>query len=138
MKRSFIKWICAFAVCLTLAASGYLIGVEAQKNRLPNSGFLQSTASVIKLGVWDKMGNAKSNRATFTVTAPNGKQYKSTKNEPLNDWVYANFPDEFDTYPDTTAYTTYSWKCVVDGKTVAGGNFKWGNGQADDNNRNFK
>jgi hypothetical protein len=33
---------------------------------------------------------------------------------------------------------TYSWKCIVGGKNVAGGKFKWGNGQADDGNGYIK
>jgi len=118
---------------------GYLVGANAQKNRLPASGFLQSASTIIQLGVWDKMGVSKTNNATFIVTAPNGKQYKAEKSEPLDDWVYASFPEDFSPYPENTSvFTTYSWKCVVDGKNIAGGIFKWGNGQADDNNRNLK
>lgn len=137
--RNSIKKIFIGAGFLGLLGTGYLVGAMAQKNRLPASGYLQSTASIIQLGVWDKMGEAKSNKVTFIVTAPNGKQYKAEKSEPLNDWVYASFPEDFSPYPDkTSTYITYSWKCVVDGENVAGGNFKWGNGQADDNNRNLK
>lgn len=127
------------AGCVLLLVAGYLVGANAQKRRLPSSGFLQSTAAVIQLGVWDKAGNAKSNNTTFIVTAPDGKQYKATSSEPLDNWVYVSFPDNFSPYLETTSiYTTYSWKAVVDGKNVASGNFKWGNGQADDNNRNLK
>ena len=106
---------------------------------MPATGFMQSTAAIIQLGVWDKAGNAKSNNTTFIVTATDGKQYKATLSEPLDNWVYVSFPDGFSPYPENTSvYASYSWKAVVDGKTVAGGNFKWGNGQADDNNRNLK
>ena len=119
-------------------AAGYLIGANAQRNR-PASGFLQSTAAFIQLGVWDKSGVSKTNKATFIVTEPSGKQYKAERSEPLDDWVYVTFPNDFSPYLDNTSvYMSYSWKCIVDGKTVANGNFKYGNGQADDNNRNLK
>lgn len=138
MRNSAKKFSIA-AFCLLLVAGGYLIGVYAQKRRMPASGFLQSTAAKIQLGVWDKTGVAKSDKAAFIVTAPNGKTFRAEKDEPLDDWVYATFPDDFSSYPEETdIYKTYKWKCIVDGKEVAGGVFKWGNGQADDDNRNLK
>ena len=124
--------------CLMFLATGYFIGANAQRNR-PPTGFLQSTSAFIQLGVWDKSGVSKSNKATFIVTEPSGKQYKAERSESLDDWVYVSFPQDFSSYPDNiSVYTNYSWKCIVDGKNVAGGNFKFGNGQADDNNRNVK
>jgi hypothetical protein len=137
MKIS-LKKIFILSGCCALLIVGYLAGVYAQKRKLPAAGFLQSTATSIQIGIWDKQDVAKSNDAVFTVTAPDGKQYKANKSEPLDNWVYANFPNDFEPYVDTSAFAAYKWTATVDGKTVAGGNFKYGNGQADDNNRNLK
>ena len=137
MKIS-IKNLVVLTACSGLLIVGYLAGVVAQKRNLPAAGFLQSTATSIQIGIWNKQGVAKSNVAIFTVTASDGKQYKATKSEPLDDWVYANFPNDFEPYVDTSAFAAYKWTATVDGKTVARGNFKYGNGQADDNNRNLK
>jgi hypothetical protein len=132
--RSLTKTIAFVMTGAALSVGGYFYGTYAQK-ALPAQGFLQSTSAVIKLGVWDKFDVDKTNRATFIVTAPNGKQYMVNKTESLDEWVYVSFPEDFSPYPDYSAYTLYSWKCVVGEKTVAGGKFKWGNGQADDSNR---
>jgi hypothetical protein len=133
-----IKKILVIIGCLAFLITGYLAGANAQK-RTPSPGFLQSSAAVIQLSIWDKFGVSKTNKATFIITAPSGKQYKAEKSEPLDAWVYVSFPQDFTPYPDNTSVlTTYSWKCFVDGKNVADGKFKWGNGQADDNNRNLK
>lgn len=139
MKNS-TKIFCAAAICAVLIAAGFWAGgATAQKNRLPASGFLQSSASVVQLGIWDKQGVAKSNRAIFTVTGANGKQFRAETEGALDDWNYVSFPNDFSPYPDSTiVFANYTWKATVDGKTVAGGNFKWGNGQADDGNRNLK
>jgi len=137
MKIS-VQNLFVLTVCCGLLIIGYLAGASAQKRKLPATGFLQSTSTSIQVGIWDKQGVAKSNKTIFTVTAPDGKQYQANKSEPLDNWVYANFPNDFEPYVDTSAYAIYKWTATVDGKTVAGGNFKYGNGQSDDNNRNVK
>ena len=123
-----------------LIIAGYFAGIaQAQRTRLPAQGYLQSTGAFIQIGIWDKQGVSKSNSAVFIVTDAGGKKYEAKKTDPLDNWVYATFPDDFTPYlDDTTVYRSYSWTAVVDGKTVGGGKFKWGNGQADDNNRNLK
>lgn len=134
-RRTFVFVLGAAAVLEV----GFIAGTYAQRSQLPVHGFLQSTGAVIQLGVWDKLDVADSDKATYIVTATNGKQFKAERNESLDDWVYVTFPEDFSPYPsDTTTIQTYRWKCVVGGETVAGGTFKWGNGQADDNNRNIK
>ena len=137
MKIS-VKNLFVLTACCGLLFVGYLAGARAQKRKLPAAGFLQSTSTSIQIGIWDKQSVAKSNEAIFIVTAPDGKQYKANKSEPLDNWVYANFPNDFAPYADTSVYATYKWSATVDGKTVAGGSFKYGNGQSDDNNRNLK
>ena len=86
--RISVKKFLVLVCCVGFLITGYLVGVNAQKNNLPVSGFLQSTSSIIQLGIWDKMGVSKSNNASFIVTASNGKQYRANKSESLNDWVY--------------------------------------------------
>lgn len=137
MKIPF-KNLLVLTLCGGLLFAAYLAGAEAQKRRLPSSGFLQSTSTSVQIGIWDKQGVSKSNDAVFTVTASDGKQYKANKSEPLDNWVYADFPNDFSPYVDASAFAAYKWTATVDGKTVAGGNFKYGNGQSDDNNRNLK
>jgi hypothetical protein len=124
---------------IAVVGAAFMAGIYAQRSRLPAGGFLQSTAAVIQLGVWDKGGVAKSNKATFIVTDPAGHKYKAESTEALNDWVYKSFPSEFSPYPENASvYTNYTWQCIVDGKVVAGGKFVWGNDRADDNNRNLR
>ena len=127
-------------ILFTLAGSvillgGYIGGTYAQRDR-PAHGFLQSTSANIVLGVWDKADVDRTDHATFIVTSPTGKQYKAEKSQSLDEWVYVSFPNDFSEYPPNP-YTLYSWKCIVGGKVVANGKFKWGNGRADDNNGNW-
>ena len=127
------------AAVFVLAAGTFIAGIYAQRSRLPRAGFLQSTAAVIRLGVWDKQGVAKTNKATFLVTAPDGQKSTAVSTEPLDNWVYKEFPDDFSPYPEKSGvYTNYTWECIVDGRAIAGGKFAWGNDRADDNNRNLR
>lgn len=137
MKIS-LKIVFISSVSCGLLIVGYLAGVNAQQKKLSAAGFLQSTATSIQIGVWDKQGVAKSNDAIFTVIAPDGKQHKAKKSEPLDSWVYVNFPNDFEPYVDAARFAAYKWTATVDGRIIAEGNFKYGNGQADDNNRNLK
>jgi hypothetical protein len=127
-----------FFVAVCLSVGGYFVGVScAQKTRV-TPGFLQSTSVHIQLGVWDKFGVDETNKATFIVTGLDGKIYRIERSQSLDDWAYVSFPDDF-SYPlNNASYDLYSWTCVVGGKTVAEGKFRWGNGQADDDNRNLK
>ena len=123
----FTRYLCGRASAATYA------------QRPPAPGFLQSTSVRIQLGVWDKYDVDTSNRARFVVTAPNGKQYVAERTESLDDWVYVHFPDDFSpSVSNSSVYTLYSWKCMVGGKSVAGGKFRWGGGRADDDNRNLR
>jgi hypothetical protein len=119
--------------CLALTLTGYFLGVYAQKReaRAPQTWLLSQT-SQIKLGVWDKHNTSNSNKVTFVVTTAKGKEYKSEKFSDENDWIYAIFPDDFEPYVENqTFYSDYSWKCVVEGQTVASGRFKFDNFQTD-------
>ena len=119
-------------IALVILASGPIEESNAQRNR-PAPGFLQSTAIRLQLGVWDKFDVDSSDRAVFLVTSAGGKQYRAERRQSLDDWVYVNFPDDFAPYPSNThIYTSYTWKCIVDGKTVANGKFMWGNSKAAD------
>lgn len=129
-------WVAVGAVLVLL---GYLGGTYAQKKRPPAHTFLQSTAAKIQLGLWDKFDVDATNLSIFIVTGPDGNTYQTTRSESLDNWVYVTFPDDFSNYPvNASIYATYSWKCFVGGRNVAGGKFRWGNGQADDDNRNLR
>jgi hypothetical protein len=133
------KVLVGLVVSGLLIALGYAAGTFAQKKKAQGPGFMQSTSAKIQLGVWDKFEVDNTDRTLFIVTGPNGKTYRAESSQSLDNWVYVDFPDGFSEYPDNgDTYTTYTWKALVGGKNAASGKFKWGNGQADDNNRNEK
>lgn len=119
--------------CLALILTGYFVGVYAQRQRnRPTQSWLLSQTSYIQLGVWDKFNTSNSNKVTFVATNSQGKQYKSEKHSSQDDWIYTTFREDFEPYLENqTVYSSYSWKCVADGKVVASGQFEYGNFQAD-------
>ena len=116
---------------------GFTFGSYAQRRRSqanPNV-FAATQSAVVQLGVYDKnlvLGEPRDYEAIFVVTGGDGKQYKSLrKAAPEDTWVYAGFPYDFDNFPaNSNVHSTYSWKCTVEGKTVAGGEFQWGGNRA--------
>jgi hypothetical protein len=119
--------------CSALLSLGFIFGSYAQRrNSNSASTFLKSQAATVKLGVWDKFGDPKNYTAMFVVTAPNGKENRVQKRvAPDGGWVYVSFPDEFEGgAPDYSTFTSYKWKCIVDGKVVANGQFQWGSSRA--------
>jgi hypothetical protein len=120
--------------CLALfIIAGLLFATSAQRRRArPAAGWLQSQAAVVQLGVWHKSGPSGPYTALFIVTGPDGKQYKSEQRTKTgDDWVYTLFPNEFDKYPEAGGrFTTYSWECTVEGKSVGSGQFQWGGNRA--------
>jgi hypothetical protein len=123
---------------LLVLAGAYFAGVSCAQKPRPSPGFLQSTSAQIRLGVLDKFDIDNTDKGTFIVTGPDGKLYQTYRQQSLDNGVYVLFPEDFSYPVDSSSYNLYSWKCVVGDKTVAEGKFKWGNGQADDDNRNLK
>jgi hypothetical protein len=132
MPRSSSKLLLCVGIAVAILSTGYFLGGYAQKRRnLDAQGWLTSQATFVQLGAWDKAGASDARRLVFIVTAPNGKQYKAEKPGPASEeWAYVSFPGDFDSYPDY-AYTSYTWKCLADGKQVASGQFKYGGDRSD-------
>ena len=94
--------------------------------------------AVVELGVSDKdvaLGEVRAYDALFIVTGEDGKQYKAqkraTSEESAPYEASVVFPDNFDNYPShSDVLSHYRWKCVVEGKVVAGDQFQWGGERA--------
>ncbi len=132
MTRSSSKFLLCLCVAASILFVGYVLGGYAQRPRNRQAqGWLSSQATFVQLGAWDKAATTAADRLVFVVTAPNGKQYKAEKAGPASEeWAYVSFPGDFDSYPDH-AFTSYTWKCLADGKQVAGGQFKYGGDRSD-------
>lgn len=126
-----------FAAGLVLLLIGFALGGYAQRRqgRASPNAFASQQAAVVQLGVYDKnlvLGEPRAYEALFVVTGADGKRYKSLKKASAEDmWVYAEFPYDFDSFPPNSgAHAAYRWECVVEGMTVAGGQFQWGGNRA--------
>ncbi|GEM_PF-1346879 len=124
------KVLVACIVCL-LATVTFAFGYTGNSKK--RQGWLLSQGAIIQLGVWDKGGEygGRAYEATFIVTAPNGKK-ATAEAIGSDDWIYVNFPDDFEGQGNInySKLTNYKWVCVVKGKTVASGSFQWGNSTA--------
>jgi len=136
IRKSLRRWK-TFATALALLVIGFSLGSHAQRVRgganPHSSASLQ--AAVVQLGVYDKLlvlGEPRAYEAQFVVTGEGGEQYRAVKRATAEDtWVYAEFPHDFDKFPaNPGTLSAFRWKCVVEGKTVAGGQFQWGGSRA--------
>ena len=116
---------------------GFTLGSYAQRRgtQARRNAFASLQAAVVQLGVYDKnlvLGEPRAYEAQFIVTGRDGKQYKSLKKAKAEDmWIYSEFPYDFDGFPaNSNVHSTYRWKCVVEGMTVASGEFQWGGNRA--------
>ena len=126
-----------FLTGFILLMIGFTLGGYSQRRGTQpgQNAFASLQAAVVQLGVYDKnlvLGEPRAYEAQFIVTDRNGKQYKSLKKAKAEDmWIYAEFPYDFDSFPaNSNVHSTYRWKCVVEGMTVASGEFQWGGNRA--------
>jgi hypothetical protein len=126
-----------FLTGFILLLIGFTLGAYAQRKgqQARRNSFASLQAAVVQLGVYDKnlvLGEQRAYEAQFIVTGRDGKQYKSLKKATAEDtWVYAEFPYDFDSFPvNSNVHSAYRWECVVEGMTVAGGEFQWGGDRA--------
>ena len=126
-----------FLTGFVLLLIGFALGGYAQRrgNQANRNAFASVQAAVVQLGVYDKnlvLGEQRAYEALFIVTGGDGKQYKSLKKATAEDmWVNSEFPYDFDNFPaNSNVHAPYRWKCVVEGMTVAGGEFQWGGNRA--------
>lgn len=80
----------------------------------------QSQDGTIELGVRDKFGELKNYDAEFIVKG-NGKKYQIIKHIKGDEFGTVYFPKDFKT---TGIPGKYTWKCTVNNKEVASGDFK--------------
>jgi hypothetical protein len=136
MIKRLSKHLAVFLIGFMLVLLGFGLGSYAQRRGAANqNAFASVQAAVIALGVYDKnlvLGTPRAYEAQFIVTGPDGKQYKSLKKATAEDqWIYSEFPYDFDSWPaNSNVNVSYRWKCVVEGMTVASGEFQWGANRA--------
>jgi hypothetical protein len=105
-----------FAV-VALSRQGALSGSSS------NAIWQYSAAPVAKLGIRSKDGRSSDKfTVVCVVNAPDEHQYRAQKNVVGDSWAYMLFPDDFQTWAKPGPYT---WKCLVDSKEVATGDFEF-------------
>lgn len=118
----------AILICI-IVLFGSAVLVAQRRRQRTRDVWLQSTSPVVELGVWRREGSRSAYTAWFVVTDQFGNEFKASKYNSTQDFVYVRFPDDFNniTHMRTSVYTLYSWKCVVEGEVVASGKFQWSN-----------
>jgi hypothetical protein len=117
MKRYLVVWFVLAASVLSLFAT-FSKGMGDGRN--PGITWQSSTSSVVQLGIRDKNAVLGDYKATFKVTAPDGKLYTKEIAVKGDSFEYVLFPTDFDSYMQSGNYT---WVCLVAGKTVLKGKF---------------
>lgn len=117
MKKSLAIFVLALSVA---GAVLYVHNVYAAKSIAP---WQYSEVPQIQLGVRDKFGTLGSYKAEFVVVSQKGESYKFARRVLHDEFAYGIFPQDFGGYAEPGKYT---WKCVVNGKTVVSGKFVMG------------
>ena len=109
--------VAILSVMMARSATGWH---RIDKRKLPV--WQESEAAFVQLGVRDKFGTLGSYQATFVVIGPNKGRWQKKIVVKNDNFGMVYFPDDFDTWEQPG---TYNWKCLVHGKVVANGTFRY-------------
>jgi len=84
----------------------------------------QLESAQIQLGVRDKYGELDGYTADFVVIGPNKQKYHVYKKVEGDDFAVVYYPEDFQGSSQSGKYT---WKCLVNGKPVIEGKFRFTN-----------
>jgi hypothetical protein len=120
------------AIALTVVI---VLGVSATAKRFPKKApkveWMYSTSPCIRIGVWDKGDTLSGYTVKYYITGPDTYVAKKTKTaDPYYPNADVYFPSDFIHYGKNGRWYsawaepgTYTWKAVVNGRTVAGDRF---------------